>query len=84
MDRHTETVDVYSVFNQFFVSKVLGTSPYNTVGDIGNRRFIVTVCVIIYSVGMVILNVSLLAYGLIPAMFVWKNICSSSERFIYL
>jgi hypothetical protein len=74
MDRQTETVDVYSVFKPvFFVSKVLGPSPHNTVDDIGNRRFIVTVCAIIYSLGMVILNVSVLAYGLIPAMFVWKN-----------
>jgi ABC-type transporter Mla maintaining outer membrane lipid asymmetry permease subunit MlaE len=73
MDRHTETWVFILFLTSFFVSKILGPSPYNTVGDIGNRRFIVTVCAIIYSLGMVILNVSVLAYGLIPAKFVWKN-----------
>ena len=60
MDRHTETVDIYSILNPvFFVTKVFGLSPYNAVGDIGNRRIIVTVPAIIYSLGMFILNVCL-------------------------
>ena len=85
MDRHAEAVDIYSISKPvFFVSKVLGLSPYNAVGDIGNRRVIVTVYAIIYSIGMIILNVGLFANGLIPAMFTWKNICSTTESFIYL
>jgi hypothetical protein len=85
MDRHTETVDVCSVLKPvFFVSKVLGLSPYTAVGDIGNRRVTVKVSSITYSIGMILLNVGLFAYGLIPAMFIWENICSSTESFIYL
>ena len=60
MDRHTETVDIYSILNPvFFVTKVLGLSPYNAVGDIGNSNIIVRVPAIIYSLGMFILNVCL-------------------------
>jgi hypothetical protein len=44
---------------------VLGLSPYSAVGDIGNRRFIVTVSAILYSLGMVMLNVGVLAYGIL-------------------
>jgi hypothetical protein len=63
---------------------MLRLSPYIAVGDIGNSRIIVTVSAIIYSLGIVILNVGGFAYGLFPAMFTWKNICSSTESFIYL
>jgi hypothetical protein len=84
MDRHTEAVDVYSVLKPvFFVSKVLGLSPYSAVGDIGNRRIVVTVSAVIHSIGMFILNVGLFAYGLVPAMFSWKTICSTTESFIF-
>jgi hypothetical protein len=85
MDRHTEAVDVYSIFKPvFFVSKVLGLSPYSAVGDIGNRRIIVTLSAIIYSLGMFILNVGVLAYGVHAAIFTWENICSSVENIITL
>jgi hypothetical protein len=85
MDRRTEAVDVFCIFKPvFFVSKVLGLSPYNAAGDIGNRRIVVTVSAIIYSLGMAILNVGGFAYGVFPAMFTWRNICSSTETFIYL
>jgi len=48
MDRHTEAAGVYSVLKpEFFVSKVLGLSPYSAVGDIGNCRAIVTVSAVI-------------------------------------
>jgi hypothetical protein len=58
MDRHTESVDIYSILKPvFFVSKVLGLSPYNAAGDIGSRNIIVTVTAIVYSIGMFILNV---------------------------
>ena len=84
MVRQAETVDVYTILKSvFFVSKVLGLSPYNAVGDIGNRRVVVTVSAIIYSLGMFILNVVLFSYGLVPAMFTWKTICSATESFIY-
>jgi hypothetical protein len=47
MDRHTETVDVYSILNAIFsASNVLRLLPYSAVGDIGNRRIIVTVSAI--------------------------------------
>ena len=85
MDRHTEAVDIYSILKPvFFVSKVLGLSPYNAVGDIGNRRVIVTVYATIYSIGMIILNVGVFAYFMFPSMFLWENICSSSEHIICL
>jgi len=85
MDRHTEAVDVYSILKPiFFVSKVLGLSPYNAVGDIGNRRFIVTVSAIIYSIGMFILNVGALSYGAFTARFTWENICTSAASIIML
>ena len=83
MDRHTEAVDVYSVLKPvFFVSKVLGLSPYSAVGDIGNRRIIVTVSAVIYSIGMVILNVGVFAYRLIE-MNTLGNICNFGERILY-
>ena len=85
MDRQAEIVDVYSVFKPvYFVSKILGLSPYNAVGDIGNRRVIVTVSAIIYCLGMTVLNVGVLAYSLLIAMFTWENICSSGESIIGL
>jgi len=78
MDRHTEAVDVYSVFKPvFLVSKVLGLSPYNAVGDIGSGRIIVTVSAIIHSIGMFILNAGLFAYGLVPAMCVLHYLLTS-------
>jgi hypothetical protein len=84
MDRHTEAVDVYTILQSvFFVSKIIGLSPYNAVGDIGNRRVIVTVSAIIYSIGVFILNVDVFAYGLVPATFIWENICSATESFIF-
>jgi hypothetical protein len=44
MNRQTESVDVYSILKAvIFVSKMLGLSPYNAVGDIGNPKNIVTV-----------------------------------------
>jgi len=83
MDGHTETVDIYSILKPvFFVSKVLGLSPYNAVGDIGNRRVIVTVSAIVYSIGMFILNVAVIAYVVLTAGFNWENICSSGENVI--
>jgi hypothetical protein len=63
---------------------VLGLSPYNAVGDIGNRKIIATVSAILYSLGMVILNVGVSAFGVFPAMFTWKNICSFTESFTYI
>jgi len=57
------------------MSKVLGLSPYNSVGDIGNRRVIVTVSAIVHSLGMIILNVGVFTYRLIE-MNTWENICS--------
>jgi len=85
MDRHTEAVDVYFILKPvFFLSKVLGLSPYNAVGDIGNRRVNVTVSAIVYSIGMIILNVGVFAYFIFPSMFLWENICSSSEHILCL
>jgi hypothetical protein len=85
MDTQTEEVDVYSILKPvFFVSKVLGLSPYNAVGDIGNRSVIVTVSAIIYSIGLFILNVGVFAYFIFPSMFLWENICSTSEHIICL
>jgi len=84
MDRQTQTVDIYTILKSvLFVSKVIGLSPYSAVGDIGNRRIIVTVSAIIHSIGMFILNVGLFAYGLLPAMFTWETICSTTESFIF-
>ena len=84
MDRQAESVDVYSVLKPvFFVSKVFGLSPYKAAGDIGNRRIIVPLSAVIHSIGMFILNVGLFAYGLVPAMFTWKTICSTTESFIF-
>jgi hypothetical protein len=85
MDRHTEAVDVYSILKPvFFVSKVLGLSPYIAVGDIGNRSITVMVSAIIYSLGMFILSVGVFAYFIIPSMFLWENICSFSENILCL
>jgi hypothetical protein len=85
MDRHTEAVDVYSILKPvFFVPKVLGLSPYNAVGDIGNRRVIVTVSARIYSIGMLMLTVGAFAYFIFPSMFQWENICHSSEKMLLL
>ena len=85
MGRHTEAVDVYSILKPvFFLSKVLGLSPYNAVGDIGNRSIIVTVSAIIYSIGLFISNAAIIAYGVRTAIFTWENICSATGSFIYL
>jgi hypothetical protein len=85
MDRHIETVDVYSILKPvFFVSKILGLSPYNAVGVIGNRRVNVTVSAIIYSIGVFIFNAAVIAYIVLTAGFNWENICSSGENIIYL
>jgi hypothetical protein len=85
MARHTEAVDFYCVFKPvFFVSKVLGLWPYNAVGDTGNRRIIVTVSAVIYSVGMFIFNAAVIAYGLLTATYTWENICVSGENIIFL
>jgi hypothetical protein len=85
MDRHTEAVDVYSILKPvFFVSKVLGLSPYNAGGDIGNRTIIVTVSGILYSLGMSILTVCLLPYSVLATSFTWDNICTYSENIIML
>jgi len=85
MDRQAETVDVYSILNPvFFVCKVFGLSPYNAVGDIGDRRINVTVSAVIYSIAMFILNIALFAFGLVPAMFTGETICSTTESFIFL
>jgi hypothetical protein len=85
MDRHTEAMDVYSILKPaFFVSKVLGLSPYSAVGDIGNRKIIVTVSGILYSLGMVILTASQLPYGVLAPLFTGDNICAYSESFIML
>jgi hypothetical protein len=83
MDRHTEAVDVYCIFKPvFFVSKVLGLSPYNAVGDVGNCRIIVTVSAIIYSLGMFILNVGVFVYRF-TEITIRKNICSFGENILY-
>jgi hypothetical protein len=85
MDRQAEAVDIYSILKPvFFASKILGLSPYNAVGDIGNRRVIVTVSAVIYSIGMLILNVGELAYGVLTAMLTWENICTSGESITFL
>jgi hypothetical protein len=85
MDRHTEAMDVYSILKPvFFVYKVLGLSRYSAVGEIGNRRIIVTVSAILYSIGMFILNVGVFAYFIYPSIFIWDNICSSSENLLRL
>jgi hypothetical protein len=77
-------VDAYSIFKPvFFVSKVLGLSPYSAVGDIGNRKIIVTVSVIIYSLGLFILNVGVFAYFIFPSIIRRENICISSENILY-
>ena len=83
MDRHTDTVDVYSILKPvFFVSKVFGLSPFNAGGDCGNRSIIVSVPAVIYSLGMFILNVGVFTYFLIPTMFLWENICTFSENIV--
>jgi uncharacterized membrane protein len=85
MDRHTEAVDVHCMFKPvFFVSNVLGLSPYNAVGDTGNSRIIVTVSAIICSIGMLILNVGVFAYGVLTAIFTWEIICTLGESVILL
>jgi hypothetical protein len=63
---------------------VLGLTPYSAVGDIGNRKIIVTVFAIIYSLGMFILNVGVFAYLIFPSMVKRQNICISSENILYL
>jgi len=83
MDRHKEAVDVYSVLKPvFFVSKILGLSPYNAVGDIGKRRIIVSVSALINSIGMLIVNVGVFAYRLIE-MDSWENICNFGGNIQY-
>ena len=85
MDRQEEAVDVYSILKPvFFIPKVLGLSPYNAVGDIGDHRIIVTVSAAIYSIGMIVLNVGVIVAGVLTAMFTWKNICTSTESVIAL
>ena len=85
MESHTEVADVYSVLKPtFFVSKVLGLSPYNAVGDVGNRRFIVTVSAVMYSIGMLMLYVGVFAYCILTNTFSWKNICDSGESIIFI
>jgi hypothetical protein len=85
MDRQAETVDVNSIFKPvFFVSKVIGLSPYSAAGDTGNRRIIVTVSAVMYSLGMFILNVGIFAYFVFPSLFRRENICISSENILYL
>jgi hypothetical protein len=85
MHKYTEAVDVYSVLKPvFFASKVLGLSPYNAVGNAGNRRITVTVSAIAYSLGMLIVNVGVFAYGAFTRMFSWENICSSGESVLCL
>ena len=85
MDRQAEAVDIYSILKPvFFIPKVLGLSPYNAVGDIGDRRIIVTVSAAIYSIGMIVLNVGVIVAGVLTAMFTWKNICTSTESVIAL
>jgi hypothetical protein len=85
MARQTEAADVYSILKTvFFVSKVLGLSPYNAVGDIGNRRIIVTVSAIIYSIGMSIFYAAVIAYCLLSPIYTWENICIFGEKIIIL
>jgi len=85
MDRHTEAVDVYSVLNPiFFVPKVLGLLPYNVVGDVGNRRFIVSLSAVIYSIGMLMLHVGVFSFCILTDTLTWKNICSSGESIIVI
>jgi hypothetical protein len=85
MHRHTEAVDVYSILKPvFFVSKVLGLSPYSAVGDIGNRNIIVTVSGISYNLGMVILHIFFISYGIVIAITSWENICTFSEINMYI
>jgi hypothetical protein len=84
MDRHREAVDIYSILKPvFFVSKVLGLSPYNVVGDIGNRSIIVTVSAIIYSIGMIVLNIGVFVYRSIE-MNTLGNICNVGENILYI
>ena len=85
MHIYTEGVDVYSLLKPvFFASKVLGLSPYNAVGNAGNRRITVTVSAIAYSLGMLIVNVGVFAYGVFTRMLSWENICSSGESVLCL
>jgi hypothetical protein len=87
MARDTEAVDVYSILKPvFFVPKILGLSPYNAVGDIGDRRIIVTVSAVIYSIGMLIFSAALIAYGIRTAIYedTWENICNSAESIMAL
>jgi len=85
MARDTEAVDVYSILKPvFFVPKIFGLSPYNAVGDIGDHRIIVTVSAIIYSIGMLILNAAIIAYGIRKAIYTWENVCNSGESITVL
>ena len=85
MARDTEAVDVYSILKPvFFVPKIFGLSPYNAVGDIGDQRIIVTVSAIIYSIGMLILNAAIIAYGIRKAIYTWENVCNSGESITVL
>jgi hypothetical protein len=81
MHRHTEAVDVYCILKPvFFVSKVLGLSPYSAAGDIGNRKIFVTASAVIYSIGMLTIYVGIFAYFIIPSLFRRENICISTEH----
>jgi hypothetical protein len=60
--------------NPYFLSKVLGPSPYSAVGDIINRRIIVTVSAIIYSLGMFTLNVRVFIYCIFTAIYTSETI----------
>jgi hypothetical protein len=81
----TEAVDVFCILKPvFFVSKVLGLSPYSAVGDIGNRNIIVTLSGILYGIGMVILTVGQLPCGVLADLLNWENICTCSESIMIL
>jgi hypothetical protein len=83
MGRHTEAVDIYSLFKPvFFISEVLGLWPYSAVGGTGNRRITVTVSAVIYSLAMLILNAGTFAYSILQGMLSWENICSSGEHML--
>jgi hypothetical protein len=84
MARHTEAVDIYSIFKPvFFGSKVLGLSPYSAVGDIGNHNIIVTVAATVYRLGIIILIVGIFSYGVVTNITNWENICILGEYIMY-
>jgi hypothetical protein len=83
MDRHAEAVNVYWILkHQFFVSKVLGLSAYSAVGDIGNRHIIVTMSIIICSLGIIIQNFGVLAYGVLKVYISVSG--SAAQRGLWL